>query len=444
MQNSGKFQMFISNKMEPFSQKISQNKVIKAITASMMGMMPLMLAGAVFSLISNFPITQVPEFLTNIGVKPVLDSFVSTQTNLTPVFLSFLVGFNYAKSKDVNPLAAGMFSLLTYFILIPENITIGETTMVGYTSDYLGSNGIFISLIIGILISALYAFLTKKNIVLRLPDTVPPMVSQSFEPVFSGIIVIGCVLLVKGLLGLTPLENIFNVIAVFLQGPIMKLGANVPALILLYTMSNFLWYFGIHPSTIVNLYSPVLMTIFTENVTASLSGQEIPYYAEGIVQLVSGLVGSGSTIGLAIAILLFAKSKRYKAMGKLAAVPSLFNITEPLMFGFPVILNPLFFFHMILSPGIILGLTWGVAKLGWINFNPVAAASTPWTMPLPITGFLAGGFPFMILILVIIAFNTLAYIPFLKALDKQAIAEEEEELQLRDQTESTEIKAATK
>lgn len=207
----------------------------------------------------------------------------------------------------------------------------------------------------------------------------------------------------------------------------MKLGANVPAMIILYTLSNFLWYFGIHPSTIVNLYSPVLITIFTENVVAALSGQAIPYYNEGMIQVMSGLVGSGSTIGLAVAILVFAKSKRYKAMGRLAALPSLFNITEPLMFGFPIILNPMFFFHMVLSPSLILGMTWGVAKLGWINFNPVAAAAVPWTMPLPITGFLAGGIPFALLILAVIAFNTAIYAPFLIMLDKKELELEKSE-----------------
>ncbi|WP_161525878.1 PTS sugar transporter subunit IIC [Trichococcus alkaliphilus] len=420
-----KVQNFLTEKVEPMSYKLTQNKTLSTIMESMMATLPIMIGGAVFSLLANFPLPAVTTFLTNIGIKEFLDSFVTTQNNLTPVFISFLIGYTYAKKEGINPIPSGIFSLLTYFMLIPENIPMGEGNLVAYSAQYLGGNGIFVSIIFGILVAKIYVFITKKKIILKLPDSVPPMVAQSFEPLFSGFIIIGLVIILKAVVSISPFENVFNVITVLIQGPIMKLGANVPALIILQTAASVLWYFGIHPLAITSLYIPVFTTILTDNITAYMSGQPLPYLEEGVVYLFTNLGGAGSLMGLAICMVVFGKSQRYKVMGKISIVPSIFNIQEPIMFGFPIILNPMFFLHLVLTPSISMGIGYLAIKLGLFNLNPVVAVMTPWTMPFPITGFLVGGLPLMLIFLAIILLNVLLYLPLFMVLDKKELQEEQ-------------------
>lgn len=421
-----KIQDFLTAKVEPISLKISRNKVVSTIMEAMMATMPLMIGGAIFSLLANFPITQVTTFLSDIGVKPFLDSFVTTGNNITPILISFLIGYKYASKEGVNAIPSGMFALLTYFMLIPENLTIGGETIVAYSSQYLGGNGIFIAIIFSILVAKIYVFITKKNIILKLPESVPPMVSQSFEPLFSGIMIIGLVVALKAVVSLTAFETVFNIITVCIQDPIMMLGANVPALIIVQVVAMFFWYFGIHPLAITSLYIPVYSTIHGGNIGAFMSGQPLPYLEEGVVYIFTNLGGSGSLLGLAICMVLFGKSHRYKTMGKLSCVPAIFNIQEPILFGFPIIMNPMFFLHMTLSPIIAMGIGYICINLGLFDFNPITAVSTPWTMPMPIIGFLVGGLPMMLIFIAIIALNVLLYFPFFMVLDKRECKEEQE------------------
>lgn len=425
-----KIQNFLIAKVEPISLKISGSKVISTIMEAMMTTMPVMIGGAVFSLLANFPISQVTTFLTDIGIKPFLDSFVTTQNNLTPVLTAFLIGYKYAKKEGVNPIPGGMFAFLTYFMLIPENITIGDQTMVAYSSQYLGGNGIFISIIFSILVAKIYVFITKKNIILKLPESVPPMVSQSFEPLFSGIIIFGLVIGLKAIVSMSVFGSVFNVITVCIQDPIMKLGANVPALIIVQTVANIFWYFGIHPLAITSLYIPVFTTILSGNMGAFMSGQPLPYLEEGVVHLFAQFGGSGSLIGLAICMVLFAKSQRYKTMGKISFIPSVFNIQEPMLFGFPIIMNPMFFLHMSLTSSLSMGIGYACIKLGLFEFNPVVAVMTPWTMPTPITGFLVGGIPLMLIFIGIIVLSVALYFPFFMVLDKREYKEEQERAEM--------------
>lgn len=427
-----KIQDFLQKTVEPLSIKLTQNKIVSTIMEAMMMTLPLMIGGAVFSLLANFPVAAVPDFLTKIGVKPFLDSFVATSNNITPLFISFLIAYVYAKKSDVLPIPAGLFSLLSYFMLIPENIQVGEETLVAYSSQYLGGNGIFVAIIFGVIIGVIYVYITRKKIVIKMPDSVPPMVSQSFEPLFSGVVIIGFVIILKAVVAVTPFENVFNIITVCIQGPIMKLGANVPALIIVQVLASFFWYFGIHPIAITSLYIPVFSTIIGANMGAFAEGKPLPYLSEGVVYTFTNLGGAGSLIGLAICMTFFAKSQRYKMMGKISIIPSIFNIQEPIMFGVPVIMNPMFFIQLVFSPIIAMGLGYLTISMGLFNFNPVVAVYTPWTMPMPIIGLLVGGIPMMLIFLAIIAINVLLYFPFFKVLDNKEYKLEQESEALND------------
>lgn len=420
------FQDKLENILGPFSAKISANKTISAISSAMLTLMPVMIGGAIFSLLSNFPVTQVTDLLTTIGLKPVLDMFVATSTNLTPLFLSFMVAHNYTKSQNYNGPTGGIFALLIYFTLIPSSITIGETVVNGYSSEFLGGNGIFVAMIFSVITAKIYVLFMKKKWILKMPKSVPPMIAQSFEAIYAGIVIVGLGIATNYLIQGLSFNSVFDVVSKFIQQPIMLLGANVPALILLYTLINLCWFFGIHPSAITSFYMPVLIQILSGNATAFVEGKPLPYMNEALVYMFSGIGGASGTLGLVLSMIIFSKSKRYKTMTKLCGIPGFFNINEPLIFGMPMIMNPIFFIPMIASSIVTMG-TVSVFS-NFITLNPIAATSMPWTMPFPITAFFGGGIPLLLVALLAIILVTLLYAPFFIALDRKELQLEQEEV----------------
>lgn len=418
------FQKKLDGILTPICTKIMQNKTVSAISSSMIKLMPVFIGGAIFSLITNFPVAAFTQFLSNIGIKPVLDTFVSAQTNLQPIFLAFIIAHTYAKNNKADGMVAGIFSLLTYFMLMPASIQVGEQNIAAYSTNYMGGKGIFAAMIISIVIAKIYVFTVEKHLVFKLPDSVPPMIAKSFEPIYSGILIIGLGVLVNFLFKLTPYNNFFQAIVTLVQTPIMSVGASIPAMLLFYLTVNVFWFFGIHPSALNAIFTPVLITISTTNAQAMMAGTAMPYVEEQLAFMVSAMGGTGSTIGLIFIMLLFAKSQRFKAMNKLCAIPCFCNINEPMIFGMPLMMNPLFFFPMVLAGPINIVIMTGFVKLGLFTFNTIAAGAAPWTMPWPITGFLAGGIPLCLCFIFLMIVDALIYLPFFIVADRKELAEE--------------------
>ena len=160
----------------------------------------------------------------------------------------------------------------------------------------------------------------------------------------------------------------------------MAIGTSIPALIFIFTIVNFLWFFGIHPSPITNLIYPILIAMITANVTAFQNGQPLPYLDAIVVYTSLGIGGTGGTLGLAVVMFIFAKSERYKMMAKVGLVPNIFNINEPLIFGMPIMMNPLMFVPMVANPAVSGVIAWLFVKAGFITtMNSAVQLGLPWT-----------------------------------------------------------------
>jgi len=264
----------------------------------------------------------------------------------------------------------------------------------------------------------------KKNIIFKLPKSVPSMVSKSFEPIFVGIFVIGAILLIDFGFAQTAYGNFFTFVQEVIQAPIVAVGANVPFMILFYTLVNLFWFFGIHPSAMMALYLPVIRVMFSGNIGAAMQGLELPYVKEYLAYISAGVGGTGSLLALGLIMLFCSKSERMKASAKVGSIPVIFNVNEPMIFGIPIIMNPAFFVPMLLSPLVGMGSMYLMTSVVSINFNAIAAMAVPWTMPYPITAFIAGGVPLLIMMLVVIVLNGILYFPFFKIADKKALEEE--------------------
>lgn len=420
-----KLQSFLEKFIGPIATKLNESLIVKGLSSGMMRTMPITLGVAVFAILVNLPIQPWLDFLMNSGLSVVTQEIINVTMSMLAIYVVISVSSCYAKVKGESGLTASLISTGAFLCLMPQTVEGTDGIISALQTSYLGSSGIFVAMLTALLITNIYCWLCKKNITLKLPDSVPPMVSQSMSPTFVSMIIFVIVLLVKYVVYLTPYGNVFDMLNSTVTQPILNVGGSPLALIGLYTFTNLLWFFGIHPSPIVSVYTPVLITCMTANVEAFMAGTSsanLPHLVFMVVFITMNMGGNGNTLGLAIAMVK-AKSERFKAMFKLSFVPCLFNINEPMVFGVPLMLNPIFFIPMVLTTPITGGIAYLFAILGFGNgFNPTV--SSPWIMPAPITGLLEGGIMLAIVPLVCILANVILYYPFFKIADNQALKEE--------------------
>lgn len=416
----------VEQKITPFMTKLNANKVIKSIISGMMATMPLSLGTALIAIIAGFPIPAWTNWLTTTGISAHMSAVAGGTTELLSLFMVFTIAYNYAKLKGANGMTAAVLSLGSFIILMPQKIKLTDgTTVDALAKTYIGSGGIFVAILTAILVTALYCYLEKKGLVIKLPESVPEMVSQSLSPAFIAIIIFTLVFLIRVGISYTGFESIFNLIQTVLGKPLMGFGTSPAAVLAVNVIANLIWFFGIHPSTVVTAFIPVFMGALMGNIEAFQAGQPLPYLAYSVLTFgFMTLGGAGGTIGLSINMALFSKSKRFKALGKLAIIPSICNINEPLIFGTPIIFNPIFFIPMVFS-SVVSGLV-GILFLNigaFAKFNPLI--QLPNTVPSPITIFASSGIIGAIAVCCAILVLTLIYYPFFKFADKQALKEEE-------------------
>ncbi|BCJ93935.1 permease IIC component [Anaerocolumna cellulosilytica] len=421
------FKQFFEQKVVPVTGKMSSNKIIKALTSSMMATMPLSLGTSIVAILANFPIASWTNFLAAHGINVHATAIIGGTTQIMGLFLAFLVAYNYTKLLGEDAITGGVLSLGTFIILMPQTYALADGASLSVLQlKYLGSSGIFVSMIVGILIPCLYCFLQKKGFVIKFPDSVPEMITKSLSPTFIAMIVFIVVFGVRIAFGYTPYGNIFDFINNTVGQPIMLLGSSPISLIMVYAIGNLFWCFGIHPGSVLTFYTPVILTVITGNIEAFQKGSPLPYLTFIIVYTFIMLGGTGSTLGLAFDMFLFSKSKRFKALGKLAIIPNIFNINEPLIFGTPIIFNPIFIIPMIATPFLNGGIAILLVKLGaYSTYNPTI--KMPWTMPAPITALIQTGVWASLGVCLVIVATAILYYPFFKFADKQAVKEEMQE-----------------
>lgn len=409
----------------PVAKKVTENKTISALQSGMMLTMPITLGISVITIISNLPIKPWTNFLTNIGIYGTCQYMMMSTLNMLAIYIVIAVSYKYATNEKENGIIAAILSLATFLSLMPQMVTVGEERVQALLSCNLGSKGVFVSMVVGIVVAKIYCALCKKNLKLKLPDSVPPMVTDSLSPVFISMILFVLVLAVKFIFQLTSYGDIFVFFNTVIGIPIMKFGASPWALLIVYTIANLFWFFGIHPSAVTSVYRPVSQAVLLTCTEAFVAGKPLELNNVIFLILITVVIagGTGNTVGLAIQSC-FAKSEKFRSVGRMAVIPNIFNINEPVIYGFPVMLNPIFFIPMVLSsliPGVVVI---GICKfLGSIYYNPTIAM--PWVTPAIITEFLKGGFIVGGLILLTLIIDWLLYLPFFKIADNEAYKEEQ-------------------
>ena len=421
---------FIEEKMVPVVSKFASLRYMRALKSGFMVIMPLTIIASVFLLITDFPITGYPEFMAKI-FGPEWDSFLSPAYRATfdmmGILLAGTIAYKLAESDEVDPLPVMIISIVAYVIVTPKFVTAesGEVINKVLPMAWLGTKGVITAIIMSITSTEIYRFIVKKNLVIKLPENVPPMVYKSFFSLVPGVIVVAFALLVNGIF-LTMGKSMHEFIYDILQVPLQGLTASPIAITIVAGLNGFLWWFGIHPTVVNSIVNPLLNANSVENLELFKQGALTLENANiGTIQMIDQFAtigGAGMTIGLVLAMLVVAKSQRMKMLSKLSTVPAVFNINEPIVFGLPIIMNPLMLIPITLAPIVSVLIAYGAIVIGFMNpFNGVVA---PWPTPPIFSGFLVSGWQVAVVQVVAIIAAFAIYYPFVLALDKQYRAEE--------------------
>ena len=399
--------------------KVQNNIIISSITQGMMSTMGVLMVGAIINILVNLPITPWTNFLEKIHLLGPLQDIVNL-LNMVSIFVAFGIGKTIAEKKGAaNPVTAGILALMCLLIVTPINAIEGTN----YVSMMdLGSAGFLAAMIVGIVSGLLYAKLSQTKLKIKMPDSVPPFVSQSFEDLPGLVVTAVPFILVRVIFSLTPAGSFTSFVNGMIQGPLCAVGNTLGGHLVLLFAACFFWWLGMHGTLLIY---PALMVVLypslIENITAVSSGQRAPNLLSfmSLMYIIQCLGGPGCLFGLYVDTALFAKSERYKVQGKLQLVPGLFNVIEPAVYGMPVALNFILLLPMILIPLIIYIVLYLLLKAGIVG-TPIAMASS--FLPGVINGFLAGGgIGFGIFIVVACLFSCVAYYPFVKIMDAQQL-----------------------
>lgn len=443
----------VESTLKPLANVVGNNKYLLTLRDTFITTMPLMIIGSLFMLAANFPIEAWTDYAaaTQVGGMSISDILLVpyyAAVALVALFTAFIIGYRYAEHDGLDDRAsAGIVSLLAWLILLPFSISFtpdGSTetfAVQGLPLDWLGSKGILVAVLAGFFSMKVYGALVHRNVIIKMPAGVPPTVARSFSALIPAAAVVLCMMVLRIAFLLTPWGDAFNFIFSVLQTPLQGLGGSLPAYLIVRLVAQTLWMFGLHGTSITGaVYDPISLSLSIENqeaVAAGLAPMNIINQQFGSLFVCIG--GDGMILCLVLAMLIATRSKRSKRLGELALTPALFNISEPVMFGLPVVLNPLMFVPFVFVPVICAALTYAVMALGLV---PICnGALVPWTCPPIISGFLVSGWQGAVWQVVLIALGTAIYLPFIRVADRQFCQEEEHAANRHDELDDLDLDA---
>lgn len=436
-------------KLSDFMINLSQNKYLKAIRDGLIATLPLTIVGSIFLIIA-FPPLPAGNLITEwakVNATKILLPYRMTMFIMS-IYAVIGIGHSLAKSHKLDPLSGSIIALAAFMLTIVPKVVPGVFAIeqmidgqkaqiiakagtkgaiaiqepLGFVAPManMGSAGLFVGMIVAILAVEVLRFTKKYNLTIKMPEQVPASVANSFSsliPLFFVVIIMSTVVY--------WLNNDLHGLMAKLIGPLVSATDSLWSVLALVILITVFWSFGIHGVSIIgSLARPVWLVLLEQN-SASLAAGQVPVNIapEPFYQWFIWIGGSGATIGLAILLAFRAKSAYGKTLGRTAFVPCLFNINEPIIFGAPIVLNPI-----LIPPFVIAPLINTIIAYAAIQYNMVSpiVVNAPWTLPTPIGAYMAtgGDYRAVILTLILIVLSIVIYYPFFKKYDNQLIAEQ--------------------
>ncbi|WP_348658503.1 PTS cellobiose transporter subunit IIC [Heyndrickxia faecalis] len=415
-------------KIEAIAGAIGSQRHLRALRDGILLSMPLIIIGSFFLILGNLPINGYTDWLAKIELAPVFNKIVNGSFGLMAIIAVFGIAKSLADYYEVDGVSAGVVALASFVIVTPD---VEAKTGSGIPYAFVGSGGLFVAILIGLISAEIFRFFVQKNFTIKMPEGVPVAVEKSFAALIPGFMVILVWSLVYLLLGLAGVDNIHTLLTGILGKPLGALGSSLWGTLIIIALNSLFWFVGIHGANTIN---PVIQPIWLQNTDANRiafqTGHALPHIVtnEFMMNFV-WMGGGGTTIGLVICLWLFARSKNNKAMGSLSVAPGVFNINEPVLFGLPVVLNFKLLIPFVLTPMITAVITYFSMATGLVA-KP-AGIVVPWTMPPVISGYLATGGKISgaVIQLITLALSVGIYYPFVRSMDKAELRNEGDEQQ---------------
>ncbi|MDT2812485.1 PTS sugar transporter subunit IIC [Vagococcus lutrae] len=408
--------------MLPPMAKLAEQKHLRAVRDGIISTMPLIMIGSFFVLLVNFPI---PAW-TNL-IQPYVPSIMlpyRITVGLMALYASYGMGYSLAKSYDLDGISGGSLSLGTFLMTMTPVIgkAVEGDAELGWVlpMNFLGGGGMFTAILTMILAVEILRFCKEKNVTIRLPEQVPDSVARSFEAIIPGMISLTLIWFVSHILKFNINEAIMKIF-----NPVVDIAGNTYLGVLIpVLLICLLWAAGVHGVSVIgSIVRPLWLVLLEQNITEVANGgvaQNIG--TEGFFDLFIWIGGSGGTLALCI-LFMMSKSAYMKQIGRLSLIPGIFNINEPIMFGAPIVLNPILAIPFVISPVVTTTITYIAMKF---DFVAKVSVVTPFAIPAPIKAYLStnGDWRAIILVLINFAVYFAIYYPFVKAYDKKMYAEE--------------------
>ena len=421
-------------KGKPFFNAIARNKYLKAIRDGFISVMPIIIVSSIFLLVSAVP--NVWGFYWPAEINNVLMKAYNYSMGIVALCAAATTAKHFCdaqnrdlpKSNQINFISVMIASVIGFMLLSSDAISFedGGVAVSGLANGYLGSKGLLTAFIAAFATGIIYKFFVSRNITIKMPEQVPPNISQTFKDIIP---FAACLTLFWGIdFGFRSVFGFCfaqGVIQVF--QPLFSAADGYLGLAIIYGAMSLFWFVGVHGPSIVE---PAISAALISNLEINMAMYQAGEHATAVLtkplqDFVVAMGGTGATLVICFMFAFLAKSKEMRAVGRASAVPVCFGVNEPFLFGAPMVLNPIFFIPFIFAPIANIWITkFFIDVLGMNGFM----FSLPWTTPAPVGIAMGLGLQplaFLLIPILLIA-DFVIYYPFFKVYDRQKCAEEAE------------------
>ncbi len=418
------------NSMLAAATKLNNNRYLSAIRVAFAEMIPIIIVGSFCTLFSNvictttegyFSLANVPGFSWLAVFKPLFTAANYATMNMLAIGIVILLSAKVAESYGNHDKVVPITALAAFVSLCGTSATAiaaesGESVTIAnvLASRYTSAQGLFVCMLAAIASTLIYIRLVNSGkFKIHMPDSVPPNIARSFEVLFPVSITILVISTVGFVFTYAFKLTLFEAISKFIQAPLTNIMTGLPGYLVVVFIIVLLWVFGIHGTqTLKAITEPVLLAAFAENEAAWAAGEPIPNIINRpFLSNFTTLTGAGVTGGLIIAILVFSKRDDYRSIAKLGIPCGIFNINEPVVFGLPIVMNPILAIPFMLTPVVTSIFAYFMTSIG---FCAKLVVNAPWTTPLGLEAFISSGgnFGAVITQLLCVVISFLIYSPF--------------------------------
>ncbi len=433
-------------KGQPFFNAIARNKYLKAIRDGFISIIPIIIFSSIFCLVASVP--NIWGFYWPDDINNALWKCYNYSMGILAIACAATTAKHFAdaqnrdlpKNNQINFISCMCAAIIGFLLLSSD--TIATDAASGFNTTYLGSKGLLTAFIAAFVTGIIYKFFIKRNITVKMPEQVPPNISQTFKDIipFSVCITVFWVfdIVFRAAFGFCFAQGVIQVFQ-----PLFTAADGYIGLAVIYGAMSLFWFVGVHgPSIVEPAIAAALVANMTDNLAAFQAGQHASaVLTQGAQYFVVCMGGTGATLVLVFMFCFLAKSQEMRAVGKAAIVPVCFAVNEPLLFAAPIILNPYFLIPFLFAP--VANVLIGKFFIDFLGMNGFIYAM-PWALPGPIGTFIDTNFQpiSLVLVVVLLVVDFLIYYPFCKAYDNVLCKQEAETLAEEEAEETKAVKTA--